>query len=264
MRVIDFSNLTSQTKEYAKKLGAELVGICKLNNSTNFLKNLKKISSFDSAIVIGYRHSNGAFLSNNIRAVQYDTFCIIQELNRIAFCLVRSLEKNGHDAIGISPFIPVEMSQETKGLVGDVSHRHLAEKAGLGGIGFSGLLITPNFGPRVRFASVLTTASLEPDEECKEYLCEDCEKNCVKACPVNAISEEGVDVKKCAKENMKFGLPGLVRHLYAISSTGDFSENVKNFLREPTFWELWQSTASGMFYNCFECVKACPKGELVK
>ncbi len=262
--MIHFLNLTSQTKECAKKLGAELVGICKVNDSTNFLRNLKKISSFDSAIVIGCRHSNGAFLSDNLRAVQYDTFCIIQELNRIVFCLVRLLEKNGYDAIGISPYIPVEMSQETKGLLGDASHRHLAKKAGLGSIGFCGLLITPNFGPRVRLASVLTTASLEPDEECKDYFCENCEGNCVKACPVDAISEDGVDVKKCAKENMKFGLPGLIRHLYAISSTGDISENIKNFLREPAFWELWQSTTSGMFYNCFECVKACPKGKLEK
>ncbi|MGB6681214.1 MAG: hypothetical protein WBF08_07835, partial [Candidatus Bathyarchaeia archaeon] len=136
--------------------------------------------------------------------------------------------------------------------------KHLGARAGLGNIGFSKLLITPDFGPRVRLASILTNAPLEPDKEYKNNLCEDCDKKCAKACPVNAITEEGVDIKKCAKENMKYGLPGLIGFLHELSSSNDPSKHLKESLREPALWKIWQATTSGIFYDCFECIKACP------
>jgi epoxyqueuosine reductase QueG len=51
------------------------------------------------------------------------------------------------------------------------SHRHAAVLAGLGEIGLNNLLITPQYGPRVRLNSVITTAPLEPDPIWQEQLC---------------------------------------------------------------------------------------------
>jgi len=170
------------------------------------------------------------------------------------------LEKEEYKSIAFSSYVPVEMSKETKGFFGDVSHRHIAEKAGLGCIGHSRLLITPDYGPRIRFASILTTAPLESDKKFNEYLCEGCGKECTKACPANAITDEGVDVRKCSRENMKYGLPGLIGLLNELSSSEDLSAELKTYFRDPRFWRLWQATTSGMFYDCFECMKACPIG----
>jgi epoxyqueuosine reductase len=42
------------------------------------------------------------------------------------------------------------------------SYKHAGQAAGLGKIGWSSLLITPSFGPRVRLSACLTEAVLEP------------------------------------------------------------------------------------------------------
>jgi len=65
----------------------------------------------------------------------------------------------------------------------------LAIDAGLGELGRNGLLITEEFGPRVRIAKVLTDLPLAPDESCDfgvlKY-CSRCEK-CARYCPSQAI-----------------------------------------------------------------------------
>ncbi|MGD0779537.1 MAG: hypothetical protein ABR954_01965 [Dehalococcoidales bacterium] len=55
--------------------------------------------------------------------------------------------------------------------MGFFSQRHAAVRAGLGEFGLSGLVITPQFGPRVRYVSVITEAALEPDSLLKEKVC---------------------------------------------------------------------------------------------
>ncbi len=66
-----------------------------------------------------------------------------------------------------------------------------AVKCGLGEQGLSGALLTPEFGPFVRWCFVLTDAVIEPDEMKKPSLCDGC-KECMNACPGHAISDDGV------------------------------------------------------------------------
>ena len=78
------------------------------------------------------------------------------------------------------------------------SHRHAAVRAGLGEFGLNNLVLTPQFGPRVRFMSVITRAGLEPDPLCTEKLCrgDDCQR-CIKVCDVSALKPiEGRDRRK--------------------------------------------------------------------
>ncbi len=56
-------------------------------------------------------------------------------------------------------------------LMGFFSQRHAAVRAGLGEFGYSGLVINPRFGPRVRYVSVITEADLEPDPLLTEKVC---------------------------------------------------------------------------------------------
>ena len=73
-----------------------------------------------------------------------------------------------------------------------------AVKCGLGEKGLSGALLTDDFGPMVRYCFVLTDAEIEADEPKEAHLCDKCGK-CIKACPGNAISEDGgVDPWQCA------------------------------------------------------------------
>lgn len=82
------------------------------------------------------------------------------------------------------------------------SHKHAAYLSGLGSFGQNNVILTPEFGPRVRFTSIFTTAKITPDLIENKDLCTRC-MLCVKNCPVNAIPEKGhfpppVDKKLCA------------------------------------------------------------------
>lgn len=68
------------------------------------------------------------------------------------------------------------------------SHRHAAYYAGLGSFGVNNMLLTPRYGPRVRFASVFTAAELPADPVMREEMCIRCMR-CARACPVGALSE---------------------------------------------------------------------------
>ena len=84
------------------------------------------------------------------------------------------------------------------------SHRHAALLAGLGTFGVNNTLLTPEYGPRVRFGSVITAADLPPDPLLAENLCTRC-MLCVRACPAGALDErdypEGLTDKAACAAN---------------------------------------------------------------
>ncbi|MDO9326139.1 MAG: 4Fe-4S binding protein [Methanoregula sp.] len=87
-----------------------------------------------------------------------------------------SVPRDGYGSIGVLREKPVAF----------FSHRHAAYLAGLGTFGINNMLLTPQFGPRVRFASIFTSAVIEPDPISAEQHCIHCMR-CVEVCPVNAI-----------------------------------------------------------------------------
>lgn len=68
------------------------------------------------------------------------------------------------------------------------SHVVAAELAGLGTVGLSHMLLTPQYGPRVRVVSVLTTAVLSADPPIAANLCSGCGL-CVRLCPSKALAK---------------------------------------------------------------------------
>lgn len=117
-------------------------------------------------------------------------------------------------------FLPIPSSQviDRNRHAGHLSHKMLATRAGLGWIGKSALLVTPEAGPRIRFVSILTDAPIPVGVPIEESQCEDCQA-CVKACPVGAIKGVNwsihvnrsilLDADRCAaftrKNNEKYG-----------------------------------------------------------
>lgn len=111
--------------------------------------------------------------------------------------------------------MPVAASQSTaddkSSYRGIFPHKTGAVLSGLGFIGKNGLLITPEYGSKVRLCTVLTDMPLEPLKPVIANGCGDCEI-CRNACPAKAISgnayEYGAerstifDAKACS-EHMK-------------------------------------------------------------
>jgi epoxyqueuosine reductase QueG len=70
---------------------------------------------------------------------------------------------------------------------GPFSHRHAATRAGLGEFGYNNVVLTPEFGARQRFNSIVTEAELVPDSLVSEPIClRDecllCQRACIAQC----------------------------------------------------------------------------------
>lgn len=102
-------------------------------------------------------------------------------LDMCAFKCVVYLQRKGYDAVAI----PASQTTNSAGIAADFSHKIAANLAGLGFMGKSGLFITEKYGPRVRFATILTNYKLN-GENLGESKCGDCNL-CVSACPCGAI-----------------------------------------------------------------------------
>jgi len=78
---------------------------------------------------------------------------------------------------------------DTRFLEAVFSYKHAAQAAGLGKFGWHSLLITPDFGPRVRLSCCLTEAELEPTTAVNETIdCDSC-RICLGNCPAGALVE---------------------------------------------------------------------------
>ena len=112
----------------------------------------------------------------------------------------------------------------------------IAVQAGLGEPGRNGLLVTPQNGPCVRLAKVLTDMPLIPDGAAQYGIRECCEvcRACVDGCPANAISR---------------GAPTLVGH-NECNSSGVLKWHV-DAKRCLGYW-----IASGT--SCSACIARCP------
>ena len=99
--------------------------------------------------------------------------------------LVKKLHRLGYRGLSI----PSGGPYDPRFLAGALSYKHIGQAAGVGKIGWNGLLLTPEFGPRVRMTVVLTDAELHMEQlETSELPCLKCKGACVKICPSRAIS----------------------------------------------------------------------------
>lgn len=108
------------------------------------------------------------------------------DLSSAASRVARFLEIHGFKGL---PFPPTGLLYKF-GDRADFSHRHAAVAAGLGEFGWSGLLLTPQFGPRQRLVSIITDAPLDPSPMYDgPRLCRpsSCKRVCVTACPTEAM-----------------------------------------------------------------------------
>lgn len=148
------------------------------------------------------------------------------KLDQITLAAVRFIESKGYEAF------PVAASQSTGEYSGYFAHKTAAVESGIGYIGRSALLVTPDFGPMVRLATVLTDMPLKRNREKLPFLCGDCTE-CVKACPAGAISGKQ---------------PTLCRD--------DFFDAEKCSHHMKTYKDIGRGAVCGL------CMRACPKNKL--
>jgi epoxyqueuosine reductase QueG len=122
----------------------------------------------DWSVVVAYRH-------------QYDT--INRRLDLFASHVTSLLQQRGFRAYPI----PASERVDDERICAAFSHKLAAHLAGLGWIGKSCLLVTPQAGPRLRWVTVLTDAPLTVTGASMADRCGSC-RECVDACPVGAFT----------------------------------------------------------------------------
>jgi epoxyqueuosine reductase len=95
-------------------------------------------------------------------------------LNRIALRLTLLLQARGfRSTMFPATFGPAQrhFHDMMPGLMALFSNRHAAVRAGLGEFGLNNVVVTPEYGPRIRFNSVITQAPLATSPILKEKVC---------------------------------------------------------------------------------------------
>ncbi len=198
--------LTQKVKQMARFLGANRVGIAKLNRKWIFEETCRNIYS------PGEPKTKKIVFREMDAPEETETELVIPDKVRFAvvtiFDLNRVLTRIGSASIDTS--VATNIGYSRMGL-GDVALAEairtlgytaipckngvglsipMAIDAGLGQLGRNGLLITPDFGASVRIGKVLTDMPLIPDKPIDFGVTEFCEScmRCAKTCEVEAIS----------------------------------------------------------------------------
>ncbi len=196
--------LTTSVKELAHSLSADLVGVAQTRSFMEAPKGHRPedlLRGARSVIVMAIHLLDASFeyAPNREYAITYNT--VNQELNRIAFRVGRFLQDKGYRALQVPASPPYDIERN----MGDLSHRHAGQLAGIGVFGKNSLLLSTKFGPRIRLVSVITDAPLKADTPLNMDLCKDCDK-CLRACPVGALKGERiVDKPKCDAHHVEVG-----------------------------------------------------------
>jgi len=183
--------LKENLKIFTKDHGVDLFGVADLTDARTFIQiqGGEHMSQYPRAISIGmrlldaiidelFRHENPSVvwtykgLYNSVNA----------HLDRVALLIAERVQKAGFKAY---PIPASQMVSKSK-LEGAFSHKLAGHLAGLGWIGKNCLLITPEYGPRVRWATILTDAPLvagiAPQNQCGNC------HECVDVCPPKAFT----------------------------------------------------------------------------
>jgi len=142
-----------------------------------------------------------------------------------SYKLVKDLHKLGYKGI---PLTAGDAPFDSRYLEGMLSYKEAAVIAGMGITGWNTMVLTPEFGARVRLSCVVTDASLNSTTSTLEYTpCIDCKGACVKICPVKALKQPG--------EGETYSIDKYLCNTYLVSSGG-----------------------------CSECLRVCPADKLYK
>jgi len=192
--------LTRDVRQAAMAAGADLVGFAPISRFDGAPPELHPRTIFPqtrTVVAVAVRQLRGALKAveegTYWQAYNCDSYWYLNEIvaPKVLRAVVVLLEGEGFTSVPVhNPFHPhagrATRDDQPAGPDGMVSLRVIGAAAGLGELGHSKLLLTPQFGPRQRVFAVFTDAELEPAPLLERAICDDCGA-CVRACQACAI-----------------------------------------------------------------------------
>ena len=202
VRMAEITSLTANVKAFAREKDVDLVGIASVDCYKGAREKMHPryyMPDAQAVISLALQVPKAIVMQvvNRTTPYPYRRFginLINEELDTIANQLSRFLVRQGYECLPT----PANVWRDPRTLEPMISHVLTAVAAGLGEVGWSNLLLTPQFGPRQKVVSVITNAPLEPDPPYNgDPICDRC-MACVEACHIGAIAEDrtrGVELK---------------------------------------------------------------------
>jgi epoxyqueuosine reductase len=187
------AQLSNRLQELADSLGLDYLGVADTAPAAGVIREQggELVASFPRAISIGIILPHAVvdqlpYRSDPAVAMNYlhHAYDVINERLDMATSRMSSvLQRSGHRTLPV----PAKEHHDEERLCSIFSHKLAAHLAGLGWIGKSCLLVTPEVGPRVRWSTVLTDAPLQSTGVPMDERCGKC-RECVDICPVKAFT----------------------------------------------------------------------------
>ena len=219
MTTTPMTDFTDELREHAPHVGVDLLAIAPIERFADIPADKHPASIFPevrSVLVIGKRIARGA-LRGVEEGTQFDLYGQYgrdwlnnRVLATATFHMTEFLEDHGWEAVPLPNLpkevppmgIPVRAGQPAPNVMLDFDDA--AVRAGLGEIGYCGMLLTPRFGPRQRIQIILTDAALEPDPMLEKPVCIHCQ-DLQSICPLGAISRTDETTLTIAGKTMPVG-----------------------------------------------------------
>ncbi len=226
------SKMSSLVKGAARNLGADLVGIAKVNPNWIYSHEYNLIDQEHSRMELPDKCTNAIVLAVEMNYDSMRSSSMVLQgtatsvgYSKMAFLanLVASFIKGlGYKAIPSGNDTALSIP--------------LALSAGLGEYSRMGLLVTKKFGPRVRLCKVFTDLPLEPDSYSPFGVVEFCRtcKACAINCPSQAISYDGMTLEG----------PNISSHSGAL----------KWYINAEKCYTHWRRRR----IDCTHCIRICP------
>ena len=200
------NKLTLAIKEYAYSLGADLVGISNVERYANAPVKMSPngiLPTARSVIVCSVHHPDAAIeldgeIHPQVMGPYRIQYIMNDKLDVLSFKIARMLDDMGYRTVPIasSNIWRYRGYKEMDAVFApDISHIYGAVCAGLGELGWNGICISPEYGARNRFISIITEAELTPNPLYSgPKICDMCGE-CIRKCPTQAFTKEVNGVK---------------------------------------------------------------------
>ncbi|MCB2185399.1 MAG: SCP2 sterol-binding domain-containing protein [Deltaproteobacteria bacterium] len=250
-------------KDLARAAGADDVGLADLAGPELAAERPHILAVFPAtrALVSLVSRLNPGNVRCPTRAVADREFLAgMEAADAAARSLARRLGAAGVGSLAFPAGFPMDMAA-WPGRMWAVSHKLVAQAAGLGRLGLNRCLLHPRFGSLVVLATVLVDRPATAyDPPLDHNPCLDC-KLCVAVCPVGALAADGhFAFTNCLTHNYRDRLGGFsdwAENLVEAKNRADYRRRVP----DPETTSMWQSLSYGVCNKSSYCLAVCPAGQ---